>query len=162
MNVYLIGMPGSGKSSVGRALAKRLSVPFVDLDEEVESEAGATPAEIFAEGGEERYRELEKSALSRVSARNRAVVACGGGTVIDADNRTILRASGKIVWLDLPLELLKERVVPGSDRPLIRGEGDLERLQTEREPFYKEIADAAVDASGDPVTVAQRVVEALR
>ncbi|MEX1047093.1 MAG: shikimate kinase [Actinomycetota bacterium] len=162
MNVYLVGMPGSGKSSVGRAIGKRLSVPFVDLDEEVETAAGMSVAEVFEQEGEARFRELEREALSRISARNRAVVACGGGIVLDADNRTLLRASGKVVWLDAPTEILRERIVLGADRPLLREAGDLDRLRLERDPYYREIADAMVDASGDPLSVAQKVVEVLR
>ena len=162
MNVYLVGMPGSGKSAVGRRLAERLSVPFVDLDQEVESAAGATAAEIFAEGGEPAYRELETSTLSRVSARNRLVVACGGGTVIDPDNRMLLRASGTVIWLQVPLEFLKERDLISPERPLLRDEGDLERLYREREPLYREASHHVVDGVGDPSDVANRVLEELR
>lgn len=160
-NVYLVGMPGSGKSAVGRALARRLSLPFVDLDEEVEASAGAAPAEIFAEGGEPRYRELEKAALSHISARNRAVVACGGGTVIDPDNRTIMRASGAVIWLRAPLEYLKRRDLVGPARPLLRTDADLERLWREREPIYREVADHAVDATETPDDVADAIVAVL-
>jgi shikimate kinase len=150
--VYLIGMPGTGKSSVGRILAERLSRPFVDLDEEVEANAGASVQDVFAERGEPEFRALETAALSRISARNSAVVACGGGIVLDADNRTLMRASGTVVWLNVAAERLQERDLSG--RPLLTGPGDLVRLLAEREPLYRETADIELDADADPAAVA--------
>ena len=150
--MYLVGMPGTGKSSVGRVLADRLSRPFVDLDEEIEAAAGRSVQTIFAEGGEVQFRELETAALSRISARNTAVVACGGGIVIAPDNRTLMKASGTVVWLNISPDRLRERDLAG--RPLLAEPGDLERLLKEREPFYREVADIELDADADPEAVA--------
>jgi shikimate kinase len=160
-NLYLVGMPGSGKTEVGRVLAARLQMPFADMDAEVEAEAGRTGAQLFAEEGESGFREREKALLSRLSARTQAIVACGGGTVIDPDNRALLRASGRVVWLAVPVDVVMERVEMGADRPLLRKPEDVSRLLAEREPLYREVADLIVDGQGDVETVVDRVQEAI-
>ncbi len=162
MIVYLVGMPGSGKSTVGRELAGRYGVPFVDLDVEIEHEAGASVPEIFAERGEAAFRALEAQALLKASTQDPSVVACGGGIVLEPANRITLRNTGICVFLDVPLEGLRARVEPSTDRPLIRSEGDLERLFDARQPLYREFAGHVVEASGDPSEVADAVVEELR
>lgn len=165
-SVYLVGMPGSGKSSVGRALSSRLALPFIDLDEEIEAAAGATIAEIFAgvdggvAAGEAAFRQLETAALSRVSARNRAVVACGGGAILSEDNRTLMHDSGTVVWLKVRPEMLARRDLTG--RPLLVQAGDLERLSAEREPAYREASDIEIDAEADPDSVAAAVEAAVK
>lgn len=161
MIVYLVGMPGSGKSTVGPALAQLLGVPYVELDAEVERAAGATVSEIFAREGEARFRELEAAALAEVSARDPSVVSCGGGVVLEPANRVTLRATGEVVFLSVPLEVLRERVRPAEDRPLIRHPEDLDRLFREREPLYREFAAHVVDATGTPEEVAGRIREEL-
>jgi shikimate kinase len=160
--VYLVGMPGSGKSTVGREVAGRLGVPFLDLDEEIERRSGSTVAEIFASDGEASFRALEARALVEASRHDPSVVACGGGVVLEAANRITLRNTGTCVYLDVPLGVLQLRVEPAADRPLIRAEGDLERLLAEREPLYREFAAHVVDGSGDPGEVADAIVEELR
>lgn len=162
MIVYLVGMPGSGKSTVGAELAGRLGVPFVDLDVEIERSAGKGVSEIFDEVGEPGFRALEAHALQKASSQDPAVVSCGGGVVLEPANRITLRNTGICVFLDVPLELLRERVRPAEDRPLIRSAGDLERLLEEREPLYREFAGHVVDASGTPGEVAEAIVEELR
>ena len=99
MIVYLVGMPGSGKSTVGRELAGRLGVPFVDLDGEIERRAGRTVPEIFASDGESGFRALEAQELLRASSRDPSVVACGGGVVLEPANRIALRNTGTCVFL---------------------------------------------------------------
>ncbi len=162
MIVYLVGMPGSGKSTVGGELAARLGVPFVDLDTEIEREQGITVSEIFAQRGEARFRALEAQALLKESLHDPSVVACGGGVVLEPANRITLRNTGTVVFLDVQLEALKARVQPAEDRPLIRTEGDLERLLEARGPLYREFAAHVVDASGPPGEVADAIVEELR
>jgi shikimate kinase len=160
--VYLVGMPGSGKSTVGRELAGRLGVPFVDLDEEIERREGRSVPEIFAADGEAGFRALEAQELLRASGRDPSVVACGGGVVLEPANRIALRNTGICVFLSVPLEALSARVRPAEDRPLIHKEGDLERLLADREPLYREFAAHVVDGSGDPGEVADAIVEELR
>ncbi len=161
MIVYLVGMPGSGKSTVGPELARRLGVSFVELDAEIERAAGSSVREIFADEGEPRFRELEAAALVEVAGRDPAVVSCGGGVVLEPANRVTLRATGEVVFLSVALETLRERVPPATDRPLIRAEGDLERLFVEREPLYREFAVHVVDASGPPEGVAAAIEKEL-
>jgi shikimate kinase len=159
--VYLVGMPGSGKSTVGPELARLLGVPFVELDEEIQRSAGATIREIFERDGEARFRELEAAALVEAATRDPSVVSCGGGVVLEPANRVTLRATGEVIFLSVPLEILRERVRPGADRPLIHEDGDLERLFRERESLYREFAARVVDASGPPEEVAAQVEREL-
>jgi len=159
--VYLVGMPGSGKSTVGPELARRLGVPFVELDAEIERAAGKSVREIFQTEGEPRFRELEAATLVELARRDPAVVSCGGGVVLEPANRVTLRATGEVVFLSVPLEVLRERVPPAEDRPLIRAEGDLERLFREREPLYREFAARVVDGSGSVEEVAAAIEQEL-
>ena len=117
MIVYLVGMPGAGKSVVGVELAGRLGVPFIDLDAEIEREVAASVSEIFAREGEAGFRAREAAALVRTSMQDPAVVACGGGIVLEPANRITLRNTGVAVYLDVPLEQLRERIRPAADRP---------------------------------------------
>ncbi len=161
MIVYLVGMPGSGKSTVGPELAGRLGVPFVELDAEIERAAGKPVPSIFEDEGEARFRELEAAALVEAATRDPSVVSCGGGVVLEPANRVTLRATGEVVFLSVPLDVLAARVRPAEDRPLIRHTGDLERLFSEREPLYREFAVHVVDASGPPEDVAAAIEKEL-
>lgn len=162
MIVYLVGMPGAGKTVVGRELAGRLGVPFVDLDAEIEREQGRAITDIFAAEGEVGFRALEAASLVKAGSHDPSVVSCGGGVVLEPANRITLRNTGSVVYLDVGLDHLRERVRPAEDRPLIRAEGDLERLLAERGPLYREFAAHVVDASGPPGEVADAIVEELR
>jgi len=161
MIVYLVGMPGSGKSTVGPELAGRLGVPFVELDAEIERAAGTSVREIFAAEGEPRFRELEAAALTEAATHDPSVVSCGGGVVLEPANRITLRATGDVVFLSVPLEILKERVSPSAERPLIHAEVDLERLFRNRESLYREFAAHVVEASGPPHEVAEAIEKEL-
>ncbi len=162
MIVYLVGMPGAGKSVVGQELAGQLGVPFVDLDAEIERETGMSVGEIFATEGEAAFRAREAAALVQASTHDPSVVACGGGVVLEPANRITLRNTGVAVFLDVPIEQLRERVRPAAERPLIREAGDLERLLQSREPLYREFAAHVVDGTGPPGEVAEAIVEELR
>ena len=160
--MVVMGFSGAGKSVVGNELAGRLGVPFIDLDAEIERQAGSSVAEIFAADGEAAFRAREAAALTDASMHDPAVVACGGGVVLEPANRITLRNTGVAVFLDVPLEQLQARVRPAAERPLIRSEGDLERLLSDREPLYREFAAHVVNGTGSPGEVADAIVEELR
>ncbi|CAN5668362.1 shikimate kinase [soil metagenome] len=162
MIVYLVGMPGAGKTVVGRELAGRLGVTFIDLDAEIERGQNRPINEIFATQGEAAFRAMEAAELTRAGAHDPSVVSCGGGVVLEPANRITLRNTGTVVYLDVPLAQLRERVRPAEDRPLIREDGDIERLLAERGPLYREFAAHVVDASDPPGDVADAIVEELR
>jgi shikimate kinase len=147
---------------VGRELAGRLGVPFVDLDTDIERETGRPIGEIFRTEGEAAFRAMEAAALVRAGTQDPSVVSCGGGVVLEPANRIALRNTGTAVYLDVPIEQLRARVPPAEDRPLIHAEGDLDRLLAERGPLYREFAAHVVDGSGPPGEVAEAIVEELR
>jgi shikimate kinase len=143
---------GAGKTSVGAACAVRLERPFVDTDDLVVARTGMPVAEFFASYGEAAFRELEREVVADVCASPEPlVVACGGGTVLDPENRRRLRASGTVVWLYAPVRVLAERVgiTPESTRPLLAGDPVvvLSRLEAQREAAYEASAHVRIDTS---------------
>jgi shikimate kinase len=165
-HLVLVGLMGAGKTTVGRRCAQQLGRAFVDTDDLVEAMAHATVAEIFDGEGEARFRSLERDAVAEVCASpDPLVIACGGGAVLDADNRRRLHAAGFVVWLQAPAEVLGERVGRSTTRPLLRdgSVATLERLASLRAPAYEDAADVVVDTNGrtvDDVTTA--VIEEWR
>jgi shikimate kinase len=160
-HLILIGLMGAGKSSVGAECARRLGRDFVDTDDIVVAMAGMPIDGIFASGGEPRLREIEKLAVADVCASPvPLVIACGGGTVLDPDNRGRLRAAGVVVWLRAPVEILAARVGDGSKRPLLTGDPKtaLSRLATAREAVYEASADVVVESDVPVGEVADRVL----
>jgi shikimate kinase len=164
--ILLVGMMGSGKTTVGRILASRLGVRYVDSDEEVEALTGHTVRELFEAGGERAFRPVESEALAAALVGDEpAVVSVAGGAVIDPKNRALLRRAGTVVWLRARPETLLERVSRGDDhRPLLERDpaGVLARLDHRRRPLYEEVADVVVDVDElGPDAVADRVLAAL-
>jgi shikimate kinase len=162
----LVGMMGSGKSSIGRAVASRLGVGFVDSDEQIEQRTGRTVQEIFELDGEPAFRKLEAEALAAaVDACDRSVIAAAGGVVLDPANRELLRRAGTVVWLRARPEVLAARVGGGEHRPLLGDDalGVLRRLDVERAALYEDVAGAVVDV-GDlsPAEAAARIVELVK
>ena len=164
-NLYLVGMMGSGKTTVSRLVAARLGWPLVDSDEQVERSTGRSVVEIFAEAGEAAFRAAEAAALAEAAASTRPlVVAVAGGAVLDPANRRLLREGGRVVWLRASTATLAARVGEGAGRPLLSGDpaGNLERLAAERAPFYEEVADLVVDVDGaTPDKVADAVMAGM-
>ena len=158
--LWLIGMMGAGKTTVGRAVARRAAMPFVDLDDEIAAAAGATIPEIFAGSGEAAFRDLEAAAVAGVAGRQ-AVVAAGGGAVLEERSRRVMRASGTVVWLQAPASELAVRVGRGPGRPLLAGEdpaGRLDVLLRAREADYRAAAHHRVDTTGrDAEQIAEEV-----
>jgi shikimate kinase len=164
-NVFLTGFMGTGKTTVGRVLAERLGRPFVDLDTAVEEVAGLSVADIFARFGEPGFRIREREALERTSGLDGAVVATGGGVVLDAGNRATMRARGRIVCLTADAETILGRVGRASDRPLLAGAADpaerIARLLGERAAAYAE-ADWTIDTSSlDVLGVVEAILRRL-
>ncbi len=160
-NVYLVGLMGAGKTTIGKALAKRLGYPFVDADHEIEARTGVSLPTIFEIEGEEGFRKREAQVIADLATWNGHVVATGGGAVLRSENRENLQASGLIVYLDVPLPTLCERTRHDKNRPLLQVRDPLQKLRdlhTQRDPLYREIAD--VVASGSRIT-AQSVLNLL-
>ncbi|WP_426959905.1 3-dehydroquinate synthase [Muricoccus radiodurans] len=161
----LVGMPGAGKSAIGKRLAVRLGLPFLDADTEIENAAGLTIAEIFARYGEAHFRDGERRVISRIVAGPPVVLATGGGAYADARTRQILRESGAVtIWLRADIPVLKRRIVGRSNRPLFIGRDPdqvLQDLMQRRYPFYAE-ADLTLDCFDDtPEITTSRAERAL-
>ena len=151
--VVLVGFMGSGKSSVGRELARRFGVPFVDVDAWIESATGCRIRDLFAREGEAAFREREKAALREVLSVKGCVIATGGGAFVDEENRVLLRSYAPVVYLDAAVETLLGRLAADLGRPLLRG-GDREEVVREllsrRVPGYR-TADVTVPTDGRTV-----------
>ncbi|MBN1807862.1 MAG: shikimate kinase [Planctomycetes bacterium] len=170
MNVYLVGPRGSGKTTVGRALAGLLCWPFIDQDDLVAADAGMSIADIFASSGEPGFRRLESAVLARLADLSGRVVATGGGVVLSPQNRSLMKRSGFVVHLDAPPTLLAERVAhdPSSARsrpPLSGAPGLLAEMQSvcaERSPLYEDARHLVLSAGSPPGDIAAAVAAALR
>jgi shikimate kinase len=165
-HIFIIGMMGCGKTTVGRLLAERLGWRHLDSDEQVARDTGKTVPEIFAERGEPAFRAAERKALAAGAVSDTpTVISVAGGAVLDPDNRRLLQRGGVIVWLRAEVETLAGRVGDGAGRPLL-GEDPaaaIGRLYTERRPVYEHLAQVVVDVDRlEPVTVADRVLASLR
>ena len=157
MNIYLIGMPYSGKSTVGRVLAEMLNYEFVDLDEEIEMSERRHVSDIVLKDGEKSFRKLESRMLAKTAQRlKQGVISCGGGIVTRRVNRIIM--AGAIVFLLVDIEVLKERTKTSYERPLLRNK-TLEELYAERNDRYMEYADYVVPANGNADAIARMIIE---
>jgi len=162
-NIYLVGFMGTGKSSTGRELARRLKYRFADLDELIELREKSSIPDIFAKKGEPYFRCLEKQILKEVSAQDGFVVACGGGIVTNVENIRVMKESGKIVCLTASVDAILERIKGCTHRPLLQVEdpkSEIERLLKLREPFYAN-ADRMVDTTGLSVQETALRIEAV-
>ncbi|HSR14278.1 MAG TPA: shikimate kinase [Gemmatimonadales bacterium] len=163
--LWLIGMMGAGKTTIGRLVAALTDRAFVDLDAAVESGAGRSVNQIFVDNGEEAFRDLESVALAGVAGRD-LVAACGGGAVLREGNRDVMRRSGLVVWLQAAPETLAVRLQGARDRPLLASgdvAGSLAVMEAERARAYREAAHHTVATDGrTPVEVAGEVVRLWR
>jgi len=163
--ITLVGLMGAGKSTVGRRLAARLDVPFIDADSEIEAAAGCTIPEIFQRHGEAEFRAGERRVIARLLRGRPKVLATGGGAFMDIDTRQRIKSRAISVWLRADLELLMARVARRDNRPLLK-QGDpreiMKRLMAERYPIYAE-ADITVESNEGPHdAIVERIIDALR
>jgi shikimate kinase len=154
MNIVLIGYRGVGKTTIGKQLAGRMGMEFVDTDELIVQRAGKTIREIFEQGGEPLFRELESAVIDDLAENDHAVIAAGGGVVLRKSNIEKLQANGRIVWLQAPAEELWNRIKAdtqtSANRPNLTSAGGLEeilRLLQIRAPLYASAADVALDVT---------------
>lgn len=165
-SIVLVGLMGAGKTCIGRRLAERLGLPFVDADTEIEAAAGCSVEEIFGRFGEKAFRDGERRVIARLLEEGPPrVIATGGGAFINKQTRTNVRRSGIAVWLKADLDVLLHRVSRRNNRPLLKGANKretLERLMDERHPFYAE-ADITIETGDEsPDATVERVIEALQ
>ncbi len=164
-NIFLIGLMGAGKSTVGRLLARRLGKRFVDSDHEIEKRNGVTIPVIFEIEGEDGFRRREQEVLVDLAQETDLVLSTGGGIVLRSDNREVLRNQGFVVYLSARPELLAERTRHDRSRPLLNVDDPLARLRelyAVRDPLYREVAHAVVETGrGAPQQVVQAIVGEL-
>ena len=165
-NIFLVGMMGAGKTTVGRALAARLRRPFIDTDKELVERTGVPIATIFEIEGEDGFRRREAQVLDEVSRQCDAVIATGGGAVLLAANRELMRSRGTVVYLRARLESLWERTRHDTQRPLLKTadpRGTLDALLQARDPLYAEAAHLVVDTGAQSAaTLVARLAAMLR
>ncbi len=157
LNIALIGMPSSGKTTIGRALAKELGKTFIDLDEEIVKANGKSIPDIFAEEGEDGFRKKETEQVERFSKEGHQLLSCGGGVIKRPENLRALRQNGVILFLDRPLESL----VVGGGRPLSSSTDALRAMEAERRPLYLAAADAVVPNQTTVADAVNAAMEAL-
>jgi shikimate kinase len=149
-NIFLVGLMGAGKTTVGRALAKRLLLEFYDSDKEIESRTGVSIPTIFEIEGEDGFRAREAKMIEHLSQLSGCVVATGGGAVLRKENRDNMKLNGIVVYLDALPQALWERVRHDRNRPLLQVVDPLlklKELHAHRDPLYREVADFVVDGS---------------
>jgi shikimate kinase len=159
--IALVGLPGSGKSTVGRHLARRLGLPFTDSDHAIEQRIGCSIREFFEREGEDRFRDIEESVIRELAGAGAGVLATGGGAVLRAANREQLRAAGHVVYLRTTPEEVFRRLRHDRNRPLLQVDDPLERLHKlyeERDPLYRETAHFIVETGRPSVSTLVNMV----
>jgi len=154
-NIFLVGLMGAGKTSVGRLLARRLGKTFYDCDHEIERATGVRIPVIFEIEGEEGFRARERRMLAELVRRSGVVLATGGGAVLAAENRALLKANGTVVYLCASPQDLWQRTRHDRNRPLLQTENPmatLTRLYDERDPLYREVAEVVIDTGSQSLS----------
>lgn len=147
-NIFIVGPMGSGKTTIGRQIAKSLDLKFIDSDHEIEKRTGVDITFIFDKEGEAGFRKREHEVIHELSMQTGIVLATGGGAVIDAENRSALKQNGIVIYLQAPVGELIKRTSRDKSRPLLQTDdpkAKLEKLMQEREGFYKEVADLIIN-----------------
>lgn len=169
-HLYLTGYRGSGKTTVGRLVASRLGRRCIDLDDEIETHAGRSIREIFAENGEAAFRDLETAALARVAGGPAAVISLGGGAILRPENREVIANTGVAVWLKIDADTVIQRLAGDAStaerRPSLTSlpiRAEVESLLQKRQPLYQQVANYEVDAAGQSVAaIVDQIVARLK
>ena len=162
-NLYLVGLPGAGKSTLGRQLARRLDKTFVDADAELERKLGVTIPTIFEIEGEASFRDREEAVLADLTTRSGVVLATGGGVVIRSTNRERLKANGTVIYLHAMPELMRERTRRSRHRPLLNAADPIARLAelyAARDALYREVASMIIESNREEISHFSRRLEA--
>jgi shikimate kinase len=170
VNITLIGYRGTGKSTVARLVAQRLGWQWIDADSRVEELAGRTIREIFQAEGESGFRDRESAVIRELTARDRQVIAAGGGAILRPENCQAIKSAGMVVWLFAAPDTIERRLAAdpttAARRPALTSSGgseEIRRLLGEREPLYRSCADLIVETDQlSPEQIAERIVEAFR
>ena len=156
--LYLVGFMGAGETSVARALGRRMGWRFEDIDHQIEVREHQRVAEIFARQGESYFRSVERAVLQDLLPQRHIVIATGGGTFVDPDNRAAMLSDGAVAWLDVPLERVIERVPADGRRPLAADRVQMEQLYARRRAAYSQ-AHVRIDASRPLPEIVERILE---
>jgi shikimate kinase len=169
MNLFLIGYRGSGKTTVAAALAEELGWPWLDADVELERRAGQSIKQVFAEGGEQTFRDLESAIVADLAQRENHIIALGGGAILREENRQAIQSGGKVVWLQASPEALLARVqadqTTAERRPNLTGQGglaEIRELLAARTHLYAACADLPIDVEHlSPAEIAKKIIASL-
>lgn len=161
--VFLCGFMGCGKSTIGRLLADKLGCGFVDMDSYITEKLGMSIPQIFAEKGEDYFRNAETDAISELAGRG-GVIACGGGAMLRKNNADIANSVGTVVFIDVPFDTCYERISGDKNRPLVMNntKEELNLIFASRAPIYKDNSAVTADGSGSPMEIAEKIISVLR
>ncbi len=161
-NIVLCGFMGSGKSTIGNLLSKKMGMAFIDLDAYIEKKENKSVSQIFSDSGEEYFRQLERDAVKELAYKKSVILATGGGTLTFRENVDILKNAGnKIILLDLPVEVVEQRLQGDTKRPLLNRpdkEKVMRELYEKRLPLYRSAADIVVNAANAPMQVCMEII----
>ncbi|MBQ9673240.1 MAG: shikimate kinase [Ruminococcus sp.] len=164
-NIVLCGFMGCGKTTVGENLRRKLGVNLIDTDSYIEKNEGMTISEIFEKHGESYFRDLEHKACKELSEKKGIIISTGGGALTFERNVEVLKKTGTIVLIDVPLDVLKERLSGDKSRPLLQREDKdkaMQELYDKRMPLYKNAADIVIDGNNSPLQVAMSIINATK
>ena len=157
-NIYLVGMPGCGKSTIGRSVSKKLGIKFVDVDDYIVKKVGKNIAEIFSKVGNEGFRKIESECLLDISKMENVIVATGGGIVTIPENIPVMKDTGKVIFIDTPVEnILKNSSL--SNRPLLKDKSKIYELYNERIEKYNLASDFICENSGERILTEKNLLE---
>jgi shikimate kinase len=162
-SIVLVGFMAAGKSRIGRLLAQRLRLPFVDTDHAIEESYRLTVADIFRERGEAEFREAERALIARLVSEEPKVIALGGGAFVNPRNRDALNSGAWTVWLDPPFDVILPRLRRSAERPLAssRSEDELRALWNERRQYYAQAQLRIETSDADPARIVDRIIQEL-